>query len=699
MNIRRGGVKNDLRTELLHFFLKGHTKDIVVLYQNLQLYGTVSYRTLLKHHEFEEAISHVFLTLDENIWDMARRSFEISQEIFLPVLDKQGNLDCFCYQDEMTESGRYYFLKLMRDTNEKYLWINDLYPEIEIVHILGLNEYSYYFYQICLKNNMPVCLEGERWKILDNPPFVDISKYPDYVVLSIYAEGAYAVNVENECSIYPFSPADVWWKGIMLKLMTENIKFSHNKIISEMQDKQINCGILLIPENDKIVKTADEQRYVSFGKGLIQEYINGTIESEAEIKATAAIYGEETMNKLREEGSLEVSSGYFYEGFGEYRVKSTKSFLRYSKCKRIYLIGPCIVGGDGNLSQQSLNGELQKVVDEIYPNEYLVISKSILRCDPIKLEKALEGISINSQDLVILIDESYTYTNFSKVSEKIKICKANQLYMDDSRKSMFSDIPIHSNYYGNQKLAGLILEELIKPFWGREIVENKNIQKGCIISGAEEQELLNTISTMESYLTRPIDINESCGAIVMNCNPFTNGHLHLVEYAASKADRLIIFVVEEDKSFFPFSARFQMVKKGISQIHNVDVIPSGKFILSCKTLTAYFEKEEYTDAIVDATNDLKLFGEYVAPAFHISVRFAGEEPVDLVTKQYNNQMKELLPSYNIRFEEIKRLEIDNEVVSASTVRRYMKQNKLKSIEKIVPATSIPYIKEQMKAEK
>lgn len=50
--------------------------------------------------------------------------------------------------------------------------------------------------------------------------------------------------------------------------------------------------------------------------------------------------------------------------------------------------------------------------------------------------------------------------------------------------------------------------------------------------------------------------NPKIGAIVMNCNPFTYGHQYLIETAARLVNLLYIFVVEEDKSIFPFSQRY-----------------------------------------------------------------------------------------------------------------------------------------------
>ena len=64
-----------------------------------------------------------------------------------------------------------------------------------------------------------------------------------------------------------------------------------------------------------------------------------------------------------------------------------------------------------------------------------------------------------------------------------------------------------------------------------------------------------------------------CGAIVMNCNPFTKGHRYLIEQAAGQVDLLYIFVVEEDKSTFKFEDRIEMVRRGTVDLDKVKVLP------------------------------------------------------------------------------------------------------------------------------
>lgn len=184
------------------------------------------------------------------------------------------------------------------------------------------------------------------------------------------------------------------------------------------------------------------------------------------------------------------------------------------------------------------------------------------------------------------------------------------------------------------------------------------------------------------------------GSIVMNCNPFTLGHQYLIEYAASQVDYLYIFVVEEDKSFFLFKDRLELVKKGTAHLANVKVLPSGKFIISSNTFSEYFDKANLKGAQIDTSLDVETFATQIAPTLDISVRFVGQEPLDPITNQYNMSMKELLPKYGIELREIPRKEAGNSVISASRVRKYLKENRWDEIKEIVPITTYEFLKEK-----
>jgi len=151
---------------------------------------------------------------------------------------------------------------------------------------------------------------------------------------------------------------------------------------------------------------------------------------------------------------------------------------------------------------------------------------------------------------------------------------------------------------------------------------------------------------------------------------------------------LYIFVVEEDKSYFKFADRLEMVKKGTSDLDNVIVLPSGKFIISALTFPEYFMKDYVKEKDFDVSMDLETFCKSIAPSLNISVRFAGEEPFDPVTLNYNINMRKILPQFGLEFVEIPRLEIDEiGVISATKVRAHMKEKNLEEIKKYVPQTT------------
>ena len=218
-----------------------------------------------------------------------------------------------------------------------------------------------------------------------------------------------------------------------------------------------------------------------------------------------------------------------------------------------------------------------------------------------------------------------------------------------------------------------------------DAVHSNELNKIKGLDRKNKELLINYIQKISNY--KPL-----IGSIVMNCNPFTLGHRYLIEYAASRVEHLFIFAVEEDKSFFPFKDRIELIRKGTADLSNVTVIPSGQFIISAITFTDYFGKSELQDKTIDASMDLEIFGMYIAPALNINIRFAGEEPIDKVTKQYNEQMKKILPTYGIKFEEVPRKEAGGNVISASRVRQLLKLKDFKEIKKLVPRSTFEYLK-------
>lgn len=181
---------------------------------------------------------------------------------------------------------------------------------------------------------------------------------------------------------------------------------------------------------------------------------------------------------------------------------------------------------------------------------------------------------------------------------------------------------------------------------------------------------------------------ESIGSVVMNCNPFTLGHRHLVKYAAARCNRLYVLIVEEDKSEFPFSVRLELVKRGVADLENVRVMPSGRYVISSLTFPAYFMREaEHSRS--QAELDAELFSKRIAPCLGISRRFMGEEPFSESTAIYNEVMRERAKPVSVEI--IPRHELDGMAISASEVRRLLRAGDIDSACAMLPESSSTFI--------
>jgi [citrate (pro-3S)-lyase] ligase len=185
--------------------------------------------------------------------------------------------------------------------------------------------------------------------------------------------------------------------------------------------------------------------------------------------------------------------------------------------------------------------------------------------------------------------------------------------------------------------------------------------------------------------------NRKKAALVMNCNPFTLGHRYLIEKAAKENEEVIIFIVEENKSAFPFHVRFELVRRGTKDLQNVTVIPGGNYIISSATFPSYFLRQEDERLIAYTKLDAGIFGKYIAPKFNIVKRYVGTEPYCGVTNKYNEALISVLPQYGIEVNLIERLVVDDKAVSASEVRRLLKLGEMKKVEKLVPKTTYEFL--------
>lgn len=207
------------------------------------------------------------------------------------------------------------------------------------------------------------------------------------------------------------------------------------------------------------------------------------------------------------------------------------------------------------------------------------------------------------------------------------------------------------------------------------------------------------------------------GAIVMNANPFTKGHRYLVEQAASQVDNLYVIVVKEDRSRFPYVERKAMIEAGCAGLDNVVVCEGSDYAISAATFPTYFLKKLDDATDTQIALDLDLFVNHIAKPLGVTVRFAGSEPEDALTRRYNELMAEILPGTSVAvvrqahqpdselvkgsalrqarrpidFIEIPRLEQNGNPISATSLRRALDKGGFKEAMEYIPKSTVPYL--------
>lgn len=207
------------------------------------------------------------------------------------------------------------------------------------------------------------------------------------------------------------------------------------------------------------------------------------------------------------------------------------------------------------------------------------------------------------------------------------------------------------------------------------------------------------------------------GAIVMNANPFTKGHRYLVEQAASQVDNLYVIVVKEDRSRFPYVERKAMIEAGCAGLDNVVVCEGSDYAISAATFPTYFLKKLDDATDTQIALDLDLFVNHIARPLGVTVRFAGSEPEDALTRRYNELMAEILPGTSVAvvrqdhqpdpelvkgsalrqarrpidFVEIPRLEQKGKPLSATSLRRALDKGGFKEAMEYIPESTVPYL--------
>ena len=321
-----------------------------------------------------------------------------------------------------------------------------------------------------------------------------------------------------------------------------------------------------------------------------------------------------------------------------------------------------------------------RVINLSNPREKLQI-ENFLKLQNISLEKDVEYTMAlyDGDDLV----------GTGSLSDKVLKCIAvDENYQGEGLSNMIVSHLVSEAYFrGNTHLFIYTKPVNLNMFKDMGFYKIEEVEDRVVLLENDPEGISSYIKKISKYKKN----GKIISSIVVNCNPFTLGHKYLIEKASRESDFVHVFVVWEDKSIFPNNVRYNLIIEGTKHLSNVVIHKGEDYIISSSTFPSYFLKESSNIVRIHAELDIKIFVDYIAPSLGINRRYVGEEPYCLVTREYNQVMKEYLPKAGIELIEVPRVKSDNISISASKVRQIIKDGNLELLKNIVPISTYEYL--------
>lgn len=478
-----------------------------------------------------------------------------------------------------------------------------------------------------------------------------------------------------------FSPQALFWRTVLHGVLNRPYKDIRHNILPALRDAGIPVLYVEEPDTERFDDAAKRgmRRFLS----LLQRDGNAYLEAVYRLFGTEELIPEHRRKRAtKAKGYPEIysESGRFSYDAGFRKTPGNPVVYE----RTVYVFGACVVTGIFVADEDTVTAYLRALL----PETWRVLNRGT--ASDIGLNLVLRRTVFQPGDIAIVFadrpTDSLPYPTLDLTDSYLAV---PQLYRH------IADMPYHCDAAVNRRIA----EDLCAALSAVDLLTDpaadaEPVRFGGAVRRVPETDMLGN-PELKTWLDAlaPYEKPGKNGAIVMNCNPFTRGHRYLIEWAAGQVENLYVFVVEEDRSFFPYADRLRLVREGAADLGNVTVLPGGRFIISSTTLPGYFEKASLGDVPLDATLDLEIFAS-IARRLRIDVRFAGHEPLDAFTRQYNENMRAILPLYGISFVEIERVESGGGVISASRVRKCLAEKDFAAIEPLVPAHVLRYLKEK-----
>lgn len=370
----------------------------------------------------------------------------------------------------------------------------------------------------------------------------------------------------------------------------------------------------------------------------------------------------------------------------------------------IFMFGNSVIFGLHVEDNRTISNKLkQNLLDN--NKDYNVINHGMNGETILNMYTKIFNTDIKSGDIVIINYYPWLMDNNIKFNS-FPILDLSK-YFEGQQHECFID-QVHLTNYGNS----LVSEKLFKCLFPKQndnfkLMENlDNIEKQKYVY-SDEKELDDKLMKFAEKYKKNININFNdksinIGGIVVTCNPFTNGHKHLIKIASEMFDEVIIFFSFRDARFiYTYDVHLEMTKIGSSEFKNVHVIPMPEFF----SFATFFP--QYNDYNLRQNKNLIAMNSYATnysfckmfKYFNVKYRLFGEETDDAVTLQHMRQAQYLMPQYGVNVIVIPRKKFSNNQyntirpVSGTLCREYLKNKNYEAVRGFVPDNVINYLKE------
>ncbi len=400
-NIKEGEMT---RTQMLGFFLESEERQCSVLavYSTDSSYlGIITYYSLLEQNESEFGYTTETITISEHFWEQAKEYFGIFPNLLLPVMNVNGDIIGFAFDDA---SGYYQIEEGIKLLGNEYAraYFAEKYFKVQMIVITDLNELAWNCYLLFRKMGYEICVIGEKWEWFNFKSGDKYLDYPEYAKFYIYAEGAGYIRTEDEQQLIK----QQWVRNafrFIIDLNDEIMKYIFQVTLEGLLYKGISVCECIVPAASSVQYRTELEQKCGENKVSLEKYMDGSREEQSQIeKYIFEMYGEKNVMALKDGRGKKGR----YIPVGSY-VGQTVGDLPYKK--RIYLIGPCIADGYGCLAEDSLNAQLQQLV-ACYGYQMVAICIEMFNWTQWMIHN-IDTIPIREKDIVLVIYDSEWFLN------------------------------------------------------------------------------------------------------------------------------------------------------------------------------------------------------------------------------------------------------------------------------------------------